>query len=125
MSMVRMNNNLDWRCEFWKKIATYDSTKMLKYLKDKEISKVWIFGDGDVGKILYEKLKEYVDNISFVVSKNVEKDNYYSINNIDKIVEYPDLIVITVMQNYWKIKFDFPTELHDKIISVNDFIVDI
>ena len=83
MSMVRMNNNLDWRCEFWKKIATYDSTKMLKYLKDKEISKVWIFGDGDVGKILYEKLKElseiYEASINKLVNVSiiemVEKNN--------------------------------------------------
>lgn len=98
------------------------------WLENKHVSKVAIYGAGNIGRILYYQLQHTSVDVLYFIDRNAGKivDDLGSIISLGQMgtCELPDMIVVTVAPDYERIRNAIIGTIGDKvqIVSIEELI---
>ena len=94
-----------------------------EYLKDMGVNKIAIYGVGYLGKNLIDELKNSCVDIMYAIDQNpVQYDSELRIIKLDEVEDIPDMVIVTVVDQYEEIKQILEKKLKCKIRSIEDVI---
>ncbi len=104
---------------FW----TMNKVSYSEYLKDMGVNKIAIYGVGYLGKNLIDELKNSCVDIMYAIDQNpVQYDSELRIIKLDEVEDIPDMVIVTVVDQYEEIKQILEKKLKCKIRSIEDVI---
>lgn len=94
-----------------------------EYLKNLGVNKVAIYGVGYLGKNLIDDLKSSSIEIIYAIDQNpVQYNSELRIIKLDEVEDVPDMVIVTVVDQYEEIKRMIEKKLKCKIVSIEDMI---
>lgn len=104
---------------FW----TMNKVSYSEYLKDMGVNKIAIYGVGYLGKNLIDELKNSCVDIMYAIDQNtVQYNSELRIIKLDEVEDIPDMVIVTVVDQYEEIKQILEKKLKCKIQSIEDVI---
>lgn len=100
---------------------TEESSLLLKYFQGKG-TVIAIYGLGKWGELFYEEIKKTQVHIMYGIDKNIKEFHGLSIKKPTDKLEKVDFIVVTVFQEFEKIKSELEKNYHGKIVSIETLI---
>lgn len=120
--------NARWQKEFWETWADIqDADRLRRYVEESGIKRVWVFGDGKIGR----RIKEAFDGIrvpaEYIASKGKRygQTRVYGIDELEVLGGDPDLLIITPMQDYLTIYHSLPARSREKAVTLHEFIANV
>lgn len=87
---------------------------------------VAIYGFGELGKRLYEELKDSKTDVKYVIDKNISASDYdIGIFSLDEELESVDIVVVTSVFDYDNIKNDLQDKGICQIVSLEDVVFEL
>ena len=117
--------NYKWEHDFWKN--WYYCEKQID-LRPQDIKKkfpcLWIFGKGEIGRVIGDKLRQVGVKVYYVQTKGNNRDGerIYGIDELDLIQDTPVNLVITPMYDYYPILMSIPICYRRFVIKLIEFI---
>lgn len=100
-----------------------DADKVEKYLFKQGIGTISIYGVGDIGKTLFDQLKDSrVKVVSFLEARDREQYQGVPVVSIDRYNTKTDAIIVTPFLEYDQIKKELGKRVNCKIISIEEVI---
>lgn len=96
--------------------------RISSYLEEKNIMDIVIYGYAEIGKLLYEELKESRINVSYVIDQKDIKSDVVNIRKPCKLYEQPDMVIVTAIYYYDEIKEHLSRVGYKRIESLSDII---
>ena len=102
------------------------SRPVYKFLKEAGYRNIAVYGAKELGKLVYEELKDSDISVNYMIDKDAEK---YEINGIniyypEEILPRVDAIVVTPFHYYKSIKRNLQTVVSYPIISLSDILAE-
>jgi len=128
--MVRYKSYYDMTNQWLR--AKNSKKSAIEYFKNNDISKIAIYGLGELGTRLYEEIKDSEIEVAYFIDKNAD-EIYYGIDDIPVVgindiasQESVDAIVVTPIYDFEKIEEDLlDIEIDTEILSLEDVIYEL
>ncbi len=98
---------------------------LAKYLDDRKIKRIAIYGCGDIGKLLYHDLSKGEIIIAYGIDKNTDIQypvNVVSPENIDNTI---DAIIVTAVAYFYDIEKNLKNYTNVPIMSLEDIVYEL
>lgn len=121
-------NDCKWREKFWECWYEIDKKELLiKYVQEKSIKRVWVFGNGKIGQVISDCLELCHVKTKFIVSKisDVKSDKVIAIENLYRQKVLPDIMIITPMNDYDLILHRLSADLKAVTVGLDKFILEV
>ena len=121
-------HSLKWKLDFWRRWFYYDKQDACYWDSVKEqVGCVWVYGNGEIGNIIGEKLRSSGMDVIYIESTGKTKDGVYiyGMDELDTINKTPTYIVITPMYDYINIYLSFSKYYQKYVKSLGDFLNEI
>lgn len=100
-----------------------DNISIENYLNKKGIKKIAIYGFGELGKRLYEDLKNSSVTVEYVIDKNItESEDNVIFKSLNANLPIVDAIIVTAVYEYENIKLSIQKEVDFSVISLEHII---
>lgn len=107
----------------WLKLE-HNEKALQKFFDDNYIRTIAIYGMGELGKLIYNKLQLLDINILYVIDRNAEKIDIKNIKIIhpDQKLEKVDAIIVTPLHLFYEIEKMLYEKGVNNIISLEDVV---
>lgn len=100
-----------------------ENKKISKYLCEKGLSSVAIYGMGEMGKTLYSELKDSQVKVVYAIDRNAE--SMYAECDVFSLrdeLQQVDAVIVTTLMDFEEIKKDILKKMECRIISVEEIV---
>lgn len=100
-----------------------ENKKISKYLCEKGLSSVAIYGMGEMGKTLYSELKDSQVKVVYAIDRNAE--SMYAECDVFSLrdeLQQVDAVIVTTLMDFEEIKKDIIKKMECRIISVEEIV---
>lgn len=127
---------LDYKNKYMKFFAMYSMLEkwiechhrnipITAYLREKGLSKVAIYGCGDIGKLLYQDLLNNEITVAYGIDKNTEIQYPVHVIPPEKIDDSVDAIIVTAIAYFYDIEKNLKHYTNVPIISLEDIVYEL
>lgn len=95
------------------------------YLRQNGITKVAIYGCGDVGRILYNELLCEKIEIGYGIDRNTKLDFPIEIRSLDENLDKVDAVIVTSIAYFSDIEVELKKILDCRILALDDVIYEV
>lgn len=94
-----------------------------KYLEEREMKQIAIYGMGDVGQRLYDELENSPIEVKYVIDRRAKQIiSAVRIIDVDDIFESVDAVIVTAVYDFEEIKQALRLKLKCPIVSLEEII---
>lgn len=102
---------------------------LAEYFKKNNYNRIAIYGLGEMGNRLIEELKGTEVEVIYGMDKDIDgilcDITAYSLDDVEQVLEKPDVVVVTAIFAYDEIKDKLSQKLEAEIVSLEDVVFEV